>query len=266
MSPRSQARALARPHDLGEIRGVHRERRPVWTGRARYAMLLACVLALPCAFRDPLPATVLVAGAVIGVCGYANLAEITTPVGRRWIAVFDGGLVVLAEFADPIVLRWNAITQTLRVPRRLGHAAGTRGVSWTRTVFYEAYQFSGRDTADRRVTVPVGAFTGWHRLVDFIEAKVYPFALFRARRALSAGGRASFGPVAVTRTGLEVTVGEALFTVPWSKFRADGERIVPLLPGALNTHPQLAAIPVNRALLALVAELREGRAGARDGR
>ncbi|HEY1177385.1 MAG TPA: hypothetical protein VGF17_14610, partial [Phytomonospora sp.] len=206
MSTRNRARALASEHGLGAVGRIHRERLPVWTPWARYTSVLAVAAALGCAFRDPLLSLgiLVVVGAVVH--GYAHLAEIAAPAGRRHIAVCAGGLVVLSEFADPVVLRWTAVEVTLRVPRRRAHPADA-GVNWTETVFYEGFQVSGRDVAGRSVTVPIGPFDGRAALVSAVEEHAAPVVLHRARGDLAATGRAEFGPVAVTPSGLELCVG-----------------------------------------------------------
>ncbi|MEV0645177.1 hypothetical protein AB0I28_07925 [Phytomonospora sp. NPDC050363] len=265
MSTRSRARALARLHGLGAVGRVHREHLRVWTPWARYTAVLAGAAVLGCALRDPGLAVAIMAATTVLVYGHAHFSEIAEPVGRRRVAVCAGGLLVLSEFADPVVLRWTGVDLTLTVPRRRGHRADA-GVCWTETVYYEGYQVMGHDIAGRPVTVPIGPFTDRRSLVAAIEAAAAPVVLARARTALAARGRAEFGPVAVTPSGLELTVGEAMFVAPWSKFHTGAARLTPLLPRAVHDHPQLAQTPVSRALLALIAETRPPRVSNGDGR
>lgn len=262
MSTRSRARALASEHGLGVVGRIHREHLPVWSPWARYSSVLAVAAALGCAFRDPALSLAILLTVGVVVYGYAHLSEITEPAGRRHVVICERGLVVLSELADPVVLRWSGVDVTLRVPGRRAHP-GDAGVNWTETVFYEGFQVCGRDVAGRPVTVPVGPFSRRADLVSTVEERTAPLVL---RRARAAGGRAEFGPVAVTPSGLELLVGEAMFVAPWSKFHSDGERITPLLPAAVHAHPQLASTPVSRALLTLIDETRPARESTGDGR
>lgn len=265
MSTRSRARALAAEHGLGAVGRIHREHLPVWSPWARYTSVLAVAAALGCAFRDPALSLAILLAVGVVVYGYAHLSEIAEPAGRRHIAIGERGLIVLSELADPVLLRWSGVDVTLRVPRRRAHR-GDAGVNWTETVFYEGFQISGRDVAGRPVTVPIGPFGRRAELVSTVEERTAPAVLRRARVALASGGRAEFGPVAVTPSGLELLVGEAMFVAPWSKFRSDGERITPLLPAAVHVHPQLASTPVSRALLQLIEETRPARESTGEGR
>ncbi|GLZ80948.1 hypothetical protein Afil01_57550 [Actinorhabdospora filicis] len=209
-----------------------------------------------CAVRDPdLSVSILLATGTV-IYGHALLAEIPAPAGRRWIAVCDGGFIVVSEWDGPVAMRWTSVNATLRVTRK--------GVSWTPYVFYQPYQVYGRTTDGRALCVPIGTFVAQDLLVETIEARVSERLMVRARRALEATGRADFGPVSIVDGGIEVRVGDLELTVPRKAFLADDSRIMLLTPP--EGYPQLAAIPVNRVMLRLLAERREGVKSIEDGR
>lgn len=255
MPSRKAFRALSVEHRLGAVVRVHRERHPVWSGWARYAAAVAGVAALLCAVRDlELSGSILLATGTV-IYGHALLAEIPAPAGRRWIAVCAGGLIVASEWDGPVVVRWSAVSGTLRVARK--------GVSWTPYVFYQPYQVFGRTVEGRPVCVPIGTFVFQDLLVETIEERVSGRLTALARRALDETGRADFGPVSIVDGGIEVRVGGLELTVPRKAFLADDSRIMLLTPP--EGYPQLGAIPVNRVMLRLLAERREPVRSSEDG-
>jgi hypothetical protein len=153
MGRRARLTKLAADAELGEVRHIHRERARV-VGPVGCLGIIVAAVALPlCIAGSPLVALIVAVVAVGGSIALVNGVPVAAGQERRWIAVCRDGLLVDADYAEPVVVRWSAIL-----------ARRTVQISQTRSL----YQVTYVDGAGTPQTLSIGAFSGYWALVRSI--------------------------------------------------------------------------------------------------
>lgn len=167
MSVRKRVADLAATNGLGRVHRTHRSRHPlrnpVTIALAPVGAALALLLS---AYGAPLRAALVVLVTTAVITAYTHLADTGEPAGRVWIAVADGGLLIVAERDTPRLARWN----------EPGPAGRRR------------YHFALLLDAELPTASSIGAFSGRRRLIAAIEhGAPPPMPSARLRRASIAG-------------------------------------------------------------------------------